>query len=54
LDSGRYAEAVQSDLEEGVEFGVTGTPAFFINGQPVQGARPYQDFESIIDELLGE
>ena len=52
LDSGRYVEAVQADLEEGIGFGVTGVPALFINGQPVVGAQPYQVFEQVIEALL--
>ena len=54
LDSGRHAAAVQSDLQEGAGFGVTGTPAFFINGYPVQGAQPYESFERVIETLLSE
>jgi protein-disulfide isomerase len=52
LDSGRYAGAVQADLEEGAGFGVSGTPAFFINGQPVEGAQPYEVFVQVIEGML--
>ena len=55
LDSGRYESAVMADLREGAGFGVSGTPAFFINGQPLRGAQPYQVFEQLIEaELAGE
>jgi protein-disulfide isomerase len=54
LDSGRHAQAVQADLQEGAELGVSGTPAFFINGQPLRGAQPYAAFEQIIEKLLAE
>jgi protein-disulfide isomerase len=63
LDGGRYAAAVQADLEEGLGFGVTGTPAFFItrardgsarDGQALRGAQPYAAFEQVIEGLLGE
>lgn len=37
LDSGRHAEIVQSDFEEGQKAGVNGTPAMFVNGVRVQG-----------------
>jgi protein-disulfide isomerase len=52
LDGGSQAAAVQADFQEGAGFGVTGTPAFFINGQPVSGAQPYQVFEQVIEALL--
>jgi protein-disulfide isomerase len=32
--------------------GVDGTPAFFVNGRPVSGAQPYQNFKALIDEEL--
>ncbi|MGB3713131.1 MAG: thioredoxin domain-containing protein [Candidatus Promineifilaceae bacterium] len=52
LDSGRYADAVNSDLAEGQRFGVTGTPSFFINGQRLVGAQPLQVFQQIIESML--
>jgi protein-disulfide isomerase len=54
LDSGRHAAAVVADLQEGAGFGVTGTPAFYINGQPLRGAQPYEVFVQMIEGLLAE
>jgi protein-disulfide isomerase len=55
LDSGRYEELVMADLSEGAGFGVSGTPAFFINGQPLSGAQPYEVFVQMIEaKLAGE
>jgi protein-disulfide isomerase len=51
LDSGRYVNAITADLEEGAGFGVSGTPAFFVNGQPLQGAQPYEAFVALIEAL---
>jgi len=48
LDSGRWAETVQSDLSEGVALGVRGTPTFFIEGYPLVGAQPYEVFQQAI------
>lgn len=45
FESDRYADAIQANLDEGLGFGVTGTPAFFINGYPVSGAQPIELFE---------
>jgi protein-disulfide isomerase len=37
LDSGRYAVRVQKDFDEAAKLGVTGTPALFLNGIPMEG-----------------
>jgi protein-disulfide isomerase len=52
LDSGKYASKWQQGLADGTQYGVTGTPAFFINGRPLMGARPFEDFATVIDEEL--
>ena len=52
LASGKHKSAVQKDLAEGVELGLTGTPAFFINGRELSGAQPIGAFTAIIDEEL--
>jgi protein-disulfide isomerase len=52
LDSGEKAAVVQKDLEDGKAAGVSGTPAFFINGILLSGAQPFEEFKSIIDEEL--
>ncbi len=52
LDSGIMAERVKNDLNEGIKLGVSGTPAFFINGQKVIGAQPYFVFQSAIERAL--
>lgn len=52
LDSGEYASEVQNDLAQGQDYGVTGTPSFFINGRLLRGARPFSDFQAIIEEEL--
>ena len=53
LDSGKYAEAVKKDLEAGKKHGVSGTPAFFVNGRMLSGARPVEDFKRLIGAELG-
>jgi len=57
LDSGKYANEVQKDLQDGISYGVTGTPAFFIGNDKigfvlVPGAQPYSVFKQVIDQLL--
>lgn len=48
----RHAAAVRADQADGAKAGVSGTPAFFINGVPLSGARPLEDFARIIDAEL--
>lgn len=52
LDSGKYANEVQKDVQDGMAYGVSGTPTFFINGIEVVGAQPYSVFKRIIDQEL--
>ena len=52
LDSAKYKADVQNDAKEGQEVGVTGTPAFFINGRFLSGAQPFDGFKAIIDDEL--
>ena len=52
LDSSRHSEAVLADLQAGSAVGVTGTPAFFINGRFLSGAQPYAELAKVIDEEL--
>ncbi|MFH1744702.1 MAG: thioredoxin domain-containing protein [bacterium] len=51
LESGKYKSKVESDYQEGIAYGVKGTPGNFINGQAVSGAVPYSQIESIIKSL---
>ena len=52
MDSSKYAAEVQKDVDEGSRYGVTGTPAFFINGRMLSGAQPLEAFTEMIDEEL--
>ena len=52
LDAGKYTAKWQGDKVEGSSYGVSGTPAFFINGRMVGGAVPYEDFAEMIEEEL--
>ena len=54
LESGRYAAAVDVDLQEGINFGVAGTPAFFVNGRFINGAQPFEVFQAAIEQALQE
>ena len=52
LSSGKYDAKLQSDMAEGRSAGVSGTPAFIINGQMVVGAQSYTDMKQVIDAAL--
>lgn len=54
LDSGRMASVVKKDMAAGQSAGVSGTPAFFINGVMLSGAQPEEAFRKIIDQELAE
>jgi protein-disulfide isomerase len=43
---------IQHDIADGRRYGVTGTPAFFINGRLVSGAQPFAQFKSALDAAL--
>jgi protein-disulfide isomerase len=52
LDSGEKASVVAEHKKAGEAVGVTGTPAFFINGIMLSGAQPFDAFKAIIDAEL--
>ena len=52
IESGKYREEVEKDLQDGISYGVTGTPTFFINGKKVVGYRSYDQFAALIEEEL--
>lgn len=45
-------DRVQKDLADGTALNVNATPTFYINGAFMQGVPSYQDFKSILDQLL--
>jgi protein-disulfide isomerase len=52
LDSGEKKALVDDDLKAGSAAGVSGTPAFFINGIFVNGAQPYEQMKQAVDREL--
>lgn len=50
--SGKFDAQIQEDMKFARSNGATGTPAFFVNGVYVKGARPLPYFKSLIDKLL--
>jgi protein-disulfide isomerase len=54
LEDDQLAAAVDADLQVARSLGLTGTPAFLINGRPLMGGHPVEVFEAAIDELAAE
>jgi protein-disulfide isomerase len=52
LDSGEKAKVVETNKKAGEKIGVTGTPAFFVNGYQLSGAQPFEEFKTLIDQEL--
>ncbi len=54
LDSHKWADKVDKDLNQGKAAGVQGTPAFFVNGVFINGAQPFDNFKKTIDQELAK
>ena len=52
FDSRKYKDEIEGDRADGIAAGVTGTPSFFINGRPVEGALPFEKFQPVIEQEL--
>ncbi|HEY8040130.1 MAG TPA: thioredoxin domain-containing protein [Polyangiaceae bacterium] len=52
LDSHKWADKVDADLNAGKAAGVQGTPAFYVNGVFINGAQPFDNFKKTIDQEL--
>jgi protein-disulfide isomerase len=50
--SAEAKSAVETERDRGVALGVTGTPNVFINGEPMKGAYPYEDFKAAVEKAL--
>jgi protein-disulfide isomerase len=49
-----YKSQIDADSKKGTEVGASGTPAFFINGQFLSGAQPFDSFKKVIDQELSK
>lgn len=54
MASERLAAQVEAEAAMGRSVGVRGTPAFFINGENLSGAQPFERFKEVIDRHLEE
>ena len=54
VDNRKYKSEVEKDYQDGQSAGVSGTPAFFVNGIKISGAQPFTAFKTIIDQELAK
>lgn len=52
LDQHTFRAALDTEVANGKEIGVTATPEFLINGKDFTGARPVEEFRARIEEAL--
>jgi protein-disulfide isomerase len=52
IGSDRHDVAIREGVEAGLKLGVNSTPTFFVNGQMLVGARPFEDFKAVIEAEL--
>jgi len=54
LDNGTHKARIQADKDAAQKAGISGTPAFVINGYYLSGAQPFPSFKKLIDRALKE
>ena len=54
LVSPKTKAIVDADIAEAKALGVTGTPAFFVNGRYLSGAKPFEEFATLINAELAK
>jgi len=54
LDANETLDRVRKDTEEAQRLGVRSTPTFFINGAPLLGALPFEEFKAAIESQLAK
>lgn len=52
LDGGVHSKDVDASVAKGSSVGVSGTPAYFINGISISGAQPYESFKDLIESEM--
>lgn len=52
LDSAKYSQEVQKDIDDARAVGVNATPSFFVNGLPISGAVPFERFVEMVELAL--
>ena len=58
MSSAKHIDEIRKDLQDGQDYGVTGTPGFFVGNEDVGftkiiGAQPFSSFQRVIEGLEG-
>jgi len=46
--------SIEADVREATSLGVRSTPTFFVDGRRLEGALPYEDFKTVVEQALRE
>jgi len=52
IGSNKFKAQIDADVKEAQDLGSTGTPAFFVNGRFLSGAKPFEEFAKVINAEL--
>jgi protein-disulfide isomerase len=52
LDGATFKPQIEADSAEAAKLGISGTPAFFVNGKFLSGAKPFAEFAIAINAEL--
>ncbi len=52
VGSSEVKRRIDADTQDAKKVGATGTPAFFVNGRFLSGAKPFEAFKVVIDEEI--
>jgi len=54
MDDDKFLPEIKKDMDDAKSAGISGTPAFIIDGQVISGAQPFKNFEKVIDGALNK
>jgi protein-disulfide isomerase len=52
INAKKYQDVIDADAKEAESLGANGTPAFFVNGRFLNGAKPFEEFAKVINAEL--
>jgi len=54
IDTGRFTQEIDRDIQLAQSMDLFNTPTFYINGRQVVGERPFEYFKKIIDQEINQ